>query len=179
MFTISNFLSELMKQCHSEFYFRREQLIDLIQALQAKKIVDRQKAIYWIVRTTFDPYVRFELCPNRWDSHKQAGFISIKWEDNNSIYICDVQVYVQFQGLGLGSRLLTEAINYGRHRGAISISGIVVWDDLHRTPFLLDWYESKGFTVKRHSQESGNHAAHLHLQLRTDLHPKFGHQNSR
>jgi GNAT superfamily N-acetyltransferase len=50
-----------------------------------------------------------------------------------------------YRNKGLGTKLLKLAINYARNRRAKFIYGSVTKEDISRTPFLLQFYERRGF----------------------------------
>jgi len=54
---------------------------------------------------------------------------------------------IDFQGRGLGTRLLEMAIDFGRARGLRYVTGFVVRRDLEANPDLLNWYKRRGFDV--------------------------------
>ena len=52
-----------------------------------------------------------------------------------------------FRGNGVGSLILDRLISESKRRGIAIIWGSVLKDDVERTPFLLEWFKRRGFSI--------------------------------
>jgi GNAT superfamily N-acetyltransferase len=72
------------------------------------------------------------------------GFVEV----GRAVDIGDLMVYKGFRGKGLGKAMLAELERVSNRVGASEIRGKVTDSDVAETPWLLKFYEDRGFTVE-------------------------------
>jgi ribosomal protein S18 acetylase RimI-like enzyme len=77
-----------------------------------------------------------------------AGAVTVGQAHSGGAFIGRLSVLPDYQGRGVGHRLLTYAIEKAAETGAKYISIGVISDEKH----LVDWYGRMGFTVNRRSK---------------------------
>lgn len=60
---------------------------------------------------------------------------------------------ISLRGKGIGSRLLTDFLQWCRRKKINHVYGSIVASDLDHTPTLLDWYRKRGFRTEEPSSE--------------------------
>lgn len=71
-----------------------------------------------------------------------------------------------FRRRGLGSAMLEFVVGFGKAKGADAIWGFINKEDLQKTPYLLDWYQRHGFSVRPNTNPSSGAIATIYRQLR-------------
>lgn len=83
--------------------------------------------------------------------------------DDSSLLIGDLTVGTNHRGKGYGTKLVDHAIQIAKDRGLMKIYGNVCAKDLKENPFLLDWYQRKGFIITKPIEGFAEHGIEMIL----------------
>jgi GNAT superfamily N-acetyltransferase len=112
-----------------------------------------------------DTCVGYVFCSRDHDRLKICDFkvndkITVRWPFwHNLLVFLGIPVRKQnFQGLGVGTRMMTLVIEEAKKAGIQEIWGSVVQMDIEQTPNLLKWYEGQGYILLEPDEECLNGA---------------------
>lgn len=125
----------------------------------AKQVLDTRGNLFWLKQGESTEIIVLRL------SHKshEAGHVKLVPMSAETMKLCDLFLKMPFRNRGLGSALLKEAITLARQYRMSSLYGDIVQQDVDATPYLLDWYRGKGFTV--HAPDDGKSIAKIVFEL--------------
>jgi len=81
-----------------------------------------------------------------------CGFIRLLWK-NETLEICEINLFPKYRGKGLGTQLLNWLITYARQENIKELWGLVAPEDEQDFDRLMAWYLRHGF---QRETQSGN-----------------------
>ncbi len=112
-----------------------------------KTVTDKSRRTYTSIETTREFVTGNLSIITITDGSRLTAYAYLKWQ-SDSLDIRDLHVVAQFRRRGLGDILLSRIVSWAQIAGIEEVWGGIVLEDINESPFLLDWYQRRGFKVE-------------------------------